>query len=552
MIKWFSLFLAFQTIILCQKYDLAELDIGKRGTDSYRVWIYLSDKNGSTSVELSEKTVFRRAKNGVHAKNLWYDLTVSLKYINQLSSLGINVINESRWLNAVSALCSKSDLITIANLSFVDQIKPVVGYKSTSSFEYPDISPDSRDFDYGNALEQIEQINVNVLHEQGFTGDGVRILVMDTGFSLTHNSLLGINVVEEWDVIKNDQLTEDETDEEIAVNQDYHGTAVLSTIASNASGEFMGVAFDAEFLLAKTEDVSQEVQLEEDNYVAGLEWGEENGADVVSTSLGYLDWYEYSDMDGNTAVTTIAVDIAVSLGVVCVTAAGNSGSSSWYYIIAPADADSVISVGAVDDNDIIATFSSHGPTSDGRTKPEVCARGRQTWCVNPNSNTNYSRLSGTSLACPLVAGAAALIIQARPRWSAMEVREAMMMTASNADNPDNTYGYGILNAVEAINYGATSKNDNADYLPSDYDLIRVYPNPFNPSINIEIDVRPSSELKVDVFSYNGNHVSNIFNGITINPLSKFWWKPNNISSAVYFVRLIIDGRTSYKKISFIK
>ena len=552
MIKWLSLFVVFQSIILCQKYNLTELDIGKRGTDSYRVWIYFSDKDGSAPIALSTKTINRRAKNGVHANNLWYDLTVSLKYINQLSSLGINLINESRWLNAVSAICSKSDLITIANLSFVDQIKPVVGYKKNSSLEYPDISPDSRDFDYGNALEQIEQINVHVLHEQGFTGDGVRILVMDTGFSLTHNSLLGINVVEEWDVIKNDQLTADETDEEVAVNQDYHGTAVLSTIASNASGEFMGVAFDAEFLLAKTEDVSQEVQLEEDNYVAGLEWGEENGADVVSTSLGYLDWYEYSDMDGNTAVTTIAVDIAVSLGVVCVTAAGNSGSSSWYYIIAPADADSVISVGAVDDNDIIATFSSHGPTSDGRTKPEVCARGRQTWCVNPNSNTNYSRLSGTSLACPLVAGAAALIIQARPRWSAMEVREAMMMTASNADNPDNTYGYGILNAVEAINYGATSRNDNADYLPSDYDLIRAYPNPFNPSINIEIDVRPSSELKVDMFSYNGNHVTNIFNGITINSLSKFRWEPKNISSAVYFVRLIIDGRTSYKKVSFIK
>ena len=552
MIKWISLFLAFQTIILCQKYDLAELDIGKRGTDSYRVWIYLSDKNGSTSVELSEKTVSRRAKNGVHANNLWYDLTVSLKYINQLSSLGINVINESRWLNAVSALCSKSDLITIANLSFVDQIKPVVGYKRTSSFEYPDISPDSRDFDYGNALEQIEQINVHVLHEQGFTGDGVRILVMDTGFSLTHNSLLGINVVEEWDVIKNDQLTADETDEEVAVNQDYHGTAVLSTIASNASGEFMGVAFDAEFLLAKTEDVSQEVQLEEDNYVAGLEWGEENGADVVSTSLGYLDWYEYSDMDGNTAVTTIGVDIAASLGVLCVTAAGNSGSSSWYYIIAPADADSVISVGAVSENDSIAAFSSHGPTSDGRTKPEVCARGQQTWCVNPNSNTNYSRLSGTSLACPLVAGAAALIIQSRPDWSAMEVREAIMMTASNAHYPDNTYGYGILNAGDAINYGTTSINDNADYLPSDFNLIRTYPNPFNPAMNIEIDVRPSSELKIDVFSYNGNHVSNIFDGITTNRLLQFRWEPNNISSAVYLVRLIINGRTSYKKVSFIK
>ena len=552
MIKCLSLFLVFQSIILCQKYDLTELVIGKRGPDSYRVWIYFSDKDGSAPITLIEKTIDRRAKIGIQNDNLWYDFNVPSKYIDQLLSQGINVINKSRWLNAVSALCSKSDLIKVANLQFVDQIKPVVGYERSSSFEYPDISPNSRDFDYGNALEQIEQINIHELHELGFTGNGVRILVMDTGFNLTHNSLLGINVIDQWDVLKNDQETADETEEEVAVNQDYHGTAVLSTIASNAPGEFMGVAFDAEFLLAKTEDVSQEVQFEEDNYVAGLEWGEENGADVVSTSLGYLDWYEYLDMDGNTAVTTIAVDIAASLGVVCVTAAGNSGSSSWYYIIAPADADSVISVGAVDDNGIIATFSSHGPTSDGRIKPELCARGRQTWCINPNSNTNYSRLSGTSLACPLVAGAAALILQARPNWSAMEVREAMMMTASNADNPDNTYGYGILNAVEAINYGTTSMNENTDYLPSDYNLIRTYPNPFNPAMNIEIDVRPSSELKVDVFSYNGNHVANIFNGITTNRLSQFRWEPNNTSSAVYFVRLIIDGRTSYKKVSFIK
>ena len=552
MIKCFSLLLVFQSIILCQKYDFAELVNGERDTDSYRVWIYFSDKDGSAPIFLSQKTIDRRAKNGIQNDNLWYDFTVPSKYIDQLSSLGIKVINKSRWLNAVSALCSKSDLKKMANLTFVDQIKPVVGYKRSSSFEYPDISPNSRDFDYGNALEQIEQINVHELHELGYTGSGVRILVMDTGFSLTHNSLLGINVIDQWDVLKNDQETADETEEEVAVNQDYHGTAVLSTIASNAPGEFMGVAFDAEFLLAKTEDVSQEVQFEEDNYVAGLEWGEENGADVVSTSLGYLDWYEYSDMDGNTAVTTIAVDIAASLGVVCVTAAGNSGSSSWYYIIAPADADSVISVGAVADNGIIATFSSHGPTVDGRIKPEICARGRQTWCINPNSNTNYSRLSGTSLACPLVAGAAALILQARPDWSAMEVREAMMMTSSNADNPDNTYGYGILNAREAINYGATSKNENTDYLPIDYNLIRTYPNPFNPTMNVEIEVRPSSELKVDVFSYNGNHVANIFDGITTNRLLQFRWEPNNISSAVYLVRLIINGRTSYKKVSFIK
>ena len=128
----------------------------------------------------------------------------------------------------------------------------------------------------------------------------------------------------------------------------------------------------------------------------------------------------------------------------------------------------------------------------------------------------------------------------------------MMMTASNADNPDNTYGYGILNAVEAINYGTTSMNENTDYLPIDYNLIRTYPNPFNPTMNVEIDVRPSSELKVDVFSYNGNHVANIFDGITTNRLLQFRWEPNNLSSGVYFIRFIIDGKTNYKKVTFLR
>ena len=430
--------MVIQSIVFCEKYDMQEImEIGKRG-DSYRVWLYFTDKKGSMPIVLDQRTIDRRAKNGIQTNDLWYDLTISKNYIDQISSLGITIKNESRWLNAISVICTLSDLERIAAFSFIKEIKPVVGHQKRSNIEYPDISPYSRDFDYGNALEQIEQINVNELHEQGYTGSGVRILVMDTGFNLTHNAFTDINVIYQWDVIQDDQETANETDDEYAVGQDHHGTSVLSTIAGNESGEFMGVAFDSEFLLAKTEDVSQEIQLEEDNYVVGLEWGEENGADVVSTSLGYLDWYEYSDMDGNTAVTTIAVDIAVGLGVVCVTAAGNSGSSDWYYIIAPADADSVISVGAVSENGTIASFSSYGPSSDGRIKPEVCAMGSQTWCVNPNSNTNYSRLSGTSLACPLVAGAAALIIQARPEWSAMQVRDAIMMTASMADSANNT------------------------------------------------------------------------------------------------------------------
>ena len=544
--------MVIQSIVFSEKYDMQEImEIGKRG-DTYRVWLYFTDKKGSMPIVLDQRTIDRRAKNGIQTNDLWYDLTISKNYIDQISSLGIMIKNESRWLNAISVICTLSDLERIAAFSFIKQIKPVVGHQKRSNIEYPDISPYSRDFDYGNALEQIEQINVNELHEQGYTGYGVRILVMDTGFNLNHNAFTDINVIEQWDVIQDDQETANETDDEYAVGQDYHGTAVLSTIAANASGEFMGVAFHSEFLLAKTEDVSQEIQLEEDNYVAGLEWGEENGADVVSTSLGYLDWYEYSDMDGNTAVTTIAVDIAVGLGVVCVTAAGNSGSSDWYYIIAPADADSVISVGAVSENDTIASFSSHGPSSDGRIKPEVCAMGSQTWCVNPNSNTNYSRLSGTSLACPLVAGAAALVIQARPEWSAMEVRDAIMMTASMADNANNTYGYGILNAGNAINYGATASSNNPDYQPNEYNLIRAYPNPFNPTVNIQVDIVRSCELKVDIISYDGNLVTNIYDSWAIGQVQQLQWEPKNVSSGIFFIRVGFNGSHFHRKITYIK
>jgi len=549
--RYVALFIMIQSMVFCKKFDLQEMELGKRG-DSYRVWIYFTDKNGSLPVEISQKAMNRRAKNGTTENNLWYDLPVPQGYVDRISSVGITIINESRWLNAVSAVCSISDLDRIVTFPFIDHIKPVIGYRKNSDIEFPDISPYSRDFDYGNAQEQIEQINVHELHEQGYTGEGVRILLLDTGFDLNHDALNQINVIAQWDVINDDDETANETDEEDAEGQDYHGTAVLSTIAANAPGELVGVAFDSEFLLAKTEDVTQEVQQEEDNYVAALEWGEENGADVVSTSLGYLDWYEYSDMDGNTAVTTIGVDIAVGLGMVCVTAAGNSGNDDWYYIIAPADADSVISVGAVWDNGSIASFSSHGPTSDGRIKPEVCARGRQTWCVNPNSTTNYSQLSGTSLACPLVGGAAALIIQARPEWTAMQVREAMMMTASMADSANNTYGHGILNAVNAVNYEATANLDDSDFQPKDFQLIRAYPNPFNPSINIEIEIGSPYGLKIDVLSYDGSYIANIYDDWASDKLQQLKWEPNDLSSGIYFIRAVYNGNFLYKKVTYIK
>jgi subtilisin family serine protease len=539
------------TLLFSQKIDSKNFTLGKRD-NLYRVWVYFVDKVDSDKHDISKKAMDRREKSNVASNHLWLDLNVSPTYKNQITNLGIEIKNESRWLNAVSIICQKTDLKKIAELSCVKKIEPVIGYKKETFQNELENSSNTRDLDYGNAQAQVEQINVHELHNAGYTGEGVRILVMDTGFDLTHNSMIDINVIEQWDVINNDNQTANETDDEANNGQDNHGTAVLSTIAANAPGELIGVAFDAEFLLAKTEDVSQEIQQEEDNYVAGLEWGEANGADVVTTSLGYLDWYDYEDMDGNTAVTTNAVDIAVGLGMVCVTAAGNSGNDSWYYIIAPADADSVIAVGAVRENGVIASFSSHGPTFDGRIKPEVCARGSYTWCVSPNSTTTYTQLSGTSLACPLVGGAVALVRQAKPEWSAMEVREAVMMTASQSSEPDNSYGYGIMNAALAIEYDHTASIGNDNSIPNSFYIINTYPNPFNPSLTIDISGVPGSSITVDVFTVNGKFIENLYSGVLFQTNQKLYWQALNISSGIYFIRSTINQSVQYQKVTFLK
>ena len=545
----FIVLLAISSVFSGQ-VQLEKLALGKRG-EQYRAWIYFYDKVGSEMRHISQRAKDRRAKSDVQSNHLWYDLEVSQIYINDILELGITIENESRWLNAVSVLCHISDLEALANFPFVQKIEPVLGYRKPQITFGKNVSPDSRDFDYGNAQAQIEQITVHELHNEGFTGAGVRILVMDTGFNLSHIALYGINVVAQWDVINDDNETANETSEEQSSGQDYHGTAVLSTIAANAPGEFMGVAFDAEFLLAKTEDVTQEIQQEEDDYVAGLEWGEANGADVVSTSLGYLDWYTYEDMDGNTAVTTNAIDIAVGLGMVCVTAAGNEGNDDWYYIIAPADADSVIAVGAVRQNGEIASFSSHGPTYDGRIKPEVCARGSQTWCINPNNTTGYTQLSGTSLACPLVGGAVALIRQVQPDWSAMQVREAILMTASQSSDPDNSYGYGIMNAKDASEYDYTVAINETPKLPADFYVSSAYPNPFNPSVSLDVIAPKGSFVKVDVFTINGTHVSNLYSGKTFRSNQQLIWTPN-MQNGIYLIRTIVNNQIHTQKITLLK
>ena len=551
MIMRYLFFILLPVLSFSQKYDPQNIEHGKRGNE-YRVWIYFTDKDGSEPVTVSQKAIERRNKNDVSTNHLWYDLQVSPVYKNEIASLGLTIKNESRWLNAISVICSKADLNRISELPFVDKIEPVLMQKK-KLIQNSDIVELSRTLDYGGSQVQMEQINCIAAHDLGYFGQGIRILYLDTGFELNHEVFDSLNVVAQYDFINNDENTANENDQEIEDGQDHHGTLCLSVVAGYEPGYLIGPAFKSEYLLAKTEIVADEIEQEEDNYVAGLEWGEQNGADIACSSLGYLDWYTYEHLDGNTAVTTIGVDIAASLGVLTVTSAGNEGNDDWYYIIAPADADSVLSVGAVNSSGDIAYFSSHGPTYDGRIKPEVCAMGLYTYCISPNTTSEYSSASGTSLSAPLAAGAAAVVLSANLNLSAMELREALMMTASMADSANNDYGWGIVNTLAAINYEfMDTKIEQTEFVPIEYHVLKTYPNPFNPSITIQVSTPRVAVLNVDVFSYDGRFIANLYSGKQFTEVQTLNWKPGNIPSGIYFIRSSVNGKEQFKKVTFIQ
>ena len=424
-------------------------------------WIYFNDKEISDQagfdasehefLHLTPRALIRRELRGTTTGPSYLDLPVSQNYIESILRPDIKVRIVSRWLNAVSVLAPASYIEELAALPVVQKATRI--HKVTKRTIKRITREDEvylNDADYGASFSQNEQINAIAAHELGYSGTDIWLLMLDTGFFTDHLAFQQERIVAEYDFIQSDSVTQNQEGD--AYNQHNHGTATASAAGGFIDGELLGVAYGCKFLLAKTEIVDEEIQAEEDHFVAALEWGEALGADVMSSSLGYLDWYSYADLDGETAVTTRGVDIAVGLGMVCVTAAGNEGNMDWYYVITPADADSVISVGAVDETNTLAGFSSHGPTADGRIKPEVLARGVSTFAAGTLSTTAFISASGTSLSTPLVAGATALILEAHPQWTPMMVREALMMTADGSTAPDNSRGFGLIDVMAAINY----------------------------------------------------------------------------------------------------
>ncbi len=448
-----------------------------------KYFIYFKDKGEGTSLiksspgyhqalkKISPRALARRQKvmNG-DSLITFEDLPLNESYISQLKSVGIKIVNKLDWFNAVSAYLDNNLKNRTEHLPFVEKIVPV------KVLTFRDDQPENNNLvkrgstaeqSYGNSYEQLALSDVPIVHSKGITGNGIIIGMLDTGFNWKyHDALKNSDVLAEYDYVFHDSVTANQSVD--VPGQDSHGTFVFSVIGGYKDSMLIGSSFGSSFILAKTEDIRSETHIEEDNYAAALEWMENLGVDVTSSSLGYNEFtsgtsYTYADMNGHTTIVTRAAELAFQRGVVTITAAGNEGVSKWYHIIAPADGYNTIAVGAVYADNQVAIFSSRGPTYDGRIKPDVVTMGVDVYGASTNGTDLYTYGNGTSSATPIAGGIAGLLLSAFPHLSNVQVRDIFHETADNSEEPDNDRGYGLLSAAKAISF-PNLQNVNGNYL----------------------------------------------------------------------------------------
>jgi serine protease AprX len=419
-----------------------------------------SERFEETLSRFSSKAIERRKRN-LSVDHDWQtideaDFAVSESYLTALASHGAEILNTSRWLNFASVRCSEAAIERIRSFGFVKQVQKLAPARPQTDRHLlnEECGADTIVFHRGLATDQLNWINTTPLHWLGIDATGVTIAYFDTGFWWKDSrALKHLNVIAEYDFVFQDSVTQDQQEDLPIPNTHGHGTVVLGAAAAFLPDTVIGPAFNANFILGKTEDLRSETPREEENYAAGLEWAEALGADIASVSLGYIDFdsgftsYTYPDLDGKTAISSRAAAKAAQLGMLIVVANGNDGAQPFPYMNPPADADSILAVGAMAWNDTIAAFSSRGPTADGRIKPDIVAPGVGVWTYHPAAGPLPQ--TGTSLAAPLVSSSAALIMQAHPEAHAQDIRRAIMETGDNSSTPDTAEGWGMLNAYAA-------------------------------------------------------------------------------------------------------
>ncbi len=517
-------------------------------------WIFFSDKGALTGTWSKDQLVTRRSlarrAKVIAAGPLvdQTDLPIEPRYIEEVASKVIALRQRSKWFNAVSVLATPGQIQSVARLDFVARMDMVARFRRKEYLPLASapLSSPAKSFsqiDYGQSLTQLAQINVPLLHETGNYGQGVLVGVFDNGFRLlSHEVFRSLDIAGTYDFV--DHKTGVAPNNPSPAFGD-HGVYTLSDIAGYAPGELIGPAFGASYLLARTENDSSETPIEEDNWIAAIEWADSLGVDVTSTSLGYLTYdppytgYTWQNMDGNTAMITRAANMAVAKGIVVVNSAGNNGFDTHNTLNAPADGDSVLSVGAVNADGTRSGFSSVGPTTSSppRIKPDVMALGTGVKTASPTNPAGYLFGQGTSHACPLVAGVVALLLHARPSATPVEIMDALRATGSRSATPDNLYGWGVVDAAAALGYLG------GQIPPTSYSLALPFPNPFNPTISIPVRVRYDiprpSRVTLVIYDLLGRKVRTLIDG-DLNPSSySATWDGRNgsgnlVASGTYF------------------
>jgi serine protease AprX len=471
-----------------------------------RYFVFFKDKNNSSySISdptkfLTQKSLDRRKKQNIIITE--EDLPVNASYVAQIKALSVKTYFTSKWWNGVLVQTDNSMVASINALPFVLKTELVAPGIKLLGGRQSRISKGTQAAATSEATQfQLQQLVLDKMQEEGYHGEGVDVAQFDSGWQ-------GVNVASPFQHLFTEgrvkgvfNFVNNTTN---IYTDDNHGTEVLSVMGAYSPGVFTGGIYKANFYLFETEEKATEYRIEEYNWAFAAERADSLGVDVINSSLGYNTFddssmdYKVSDLNGKTTVISITARKAVEKGMIVVCSAGNSGSDlSWRYITAPADVDGVLATGSINSAGERSSFSSFGPTADGRLKPDVVALGSGTSVVKPSGAVGSA--SGTSLASPLVACLAAGLVQAFPKASNQDIYKAIINSSNRLDKPDNTFGYGVPNFIIAksyLKYGVLK------------DAISVFPNPVsNENLNILFKEPIGQSISVSIYDLTGKKLS---------------------------------------------
>ena len=500
---------------------------------------------------LSAKSIERRNKQQISIDET--DLPIPSRYIDSVRLAGnVIILNQSKWLNQVCIETGdEAAILKINKLPFVKHLQPVMRVSNQqliSKNKFTEeinkiVSPQSPMnpsdyYSYGNSFGQINIHEGEYLHNKGFHGEGMLMAIIDAGFyhyqTLPAFDSVRINnqIADTYDFVAN----------KVNVNEESsHGMQCFSIIAGNIPGKLVGSSPKAKFYLYRSEDASSESPVEEQNWIAAAERADSIGIDVISTSLGYSTFdnpifnYSYQDMNGKTTMIAKAASLAAKKGMILLVAAGNEGANSWHYILSPGDADSVITVGAVNSSGAPASFTSYGPSSDGRVKPTVASVGVATVISSPNGTIVTG--NGTSFATPNLAGLVTCLWQAFPDFTNMEIIEAVKKSSSIYNFPDTRIGYGIPNfriAFEDLNEKRILRNIT---LILANERIKIYPNPAKNNFTVVINPKNTAVTVFRLYDAGGKlYYSKTASLVAEQPQSILFKDMPVLQKGIYFLK----------------